>query len=277
MAKAKTKVETNTNELEALDDLLQQFKSSEDQVNRMSERLLKDLAETGRDPSLAETQFFTNHLGLNDGTLRVQIGRLRQVQRARLAAGTDSDRTLLVSTLADSRERQSTRGSEIREEIQKLEAELRKLDQDVASLEKRKTDSDFAVSQLQDALLPKFIKDRLKQGRKEITERYSRRVNFLAVEIRFFEAILSGPIDEQEQSRIDYVEMLKRLDRSYVTQIERAKRLSYVPSPAFEAAKPDLQEELASMRTEHEELSQQQNAAMAELDRLRDFYLEEGE
>lgn len=217
-----------------------------------------------------ERTFLRSRLGWDDSEIARQLNRVRSVARHQSIVGTKSQRD---AAIAD-RERCAKL---VETEIPRLQAEIEKLQDQIASIERSATRStqkveqiDASLVELQSLLRPDVL-DEWESKTKSIAEEFQE-IGELNIEISFRENLL-GSVPSDFNDRQLFLERVKQAFPDCVMRNPHKLGQSILVEPNWSQRKNVLAKELSEMIDRRSMLVEARSKARAEADELLNFYI----
>ena len=218
-----------------------------------------------------ETMFFRREWLLPEyETERRLMKRFEHVVRNQQISGTAADREALAKAAEDAAQRVEQEGPAIREQIEQLQRKLNSLEREASSASRRVDESQTAVKQLR-SLCPTPIL-RLRDSRMKNLQPLMREIQSLRVDADELRVLLS--LDTNDPKALETLHT-HQISRDCVRRsVDPHRRIGYHLIPdVYQKWREDSEAELAEMLPEIARLQAELDAAEAEVDTLRDYWL----
>ena len=230
--------------------------------------LLLEIAAANRRPTEAELSFFFRNVRWDELKVRSELRRAANVLRFRAIAGSPDDRQAAEKEASTAASVLDSQGDKVRDQIEKLEAKLRGMENDARLSAKRVADQVDAVEQLR-KLTPSHVADAVQRRRSAIDHSLGREIADSRIRRTEIECCLSPDRYPNEQS---YLESLRRSCRPAVVEGSSGGYIRRSLSPEWPRIKAELQTELSDLTESMPEKQVEYDRLMTELESQLDHY-----
>tara|TARA_R110002072_G_scaffold12630_2_gene54144 strand:+ start:12121 stop:12930 length:810 start_codon:yes stop_codon:yes gene_type:complete len=233
-----------------------------------ADRLLREIKLAGRRPTYAEMVSLTRETGWSQKDVGTELRRMNTAIQNEEIAGTPKDREAAKKQAAKAAEVLESEGPKLRDQIEKLETQLRQIENDAKTTKQRVEDQADAVEKLIDNA-PRFAKEEVQTRLRMLNETTRRDLFDLQGRANELRAV----VDQGQQTQKAHLETVQRFDRRAVTDltpdghVHKMRFTDHWPMIREEAAK-----ELAELEPKIEALQAEYDRDRAEIEKPLSYY-----
>jgi hypothetical protein len=238
-----------------------------------ADQLLREIAGANRQPTYAETVFFTRECGWSDVTIREQLRRMTNVLRLESIAGSPADREaagIEATTAASVLGKESPK---IIDQIEKLQSKLNGLERDARLSAKRVTEQSEAVQQLR-GLCPEHVFKSVNAKRNLLDQTLMRSILDIETRINEIECCLAPSKYPTEAA---YLESLERSFPGAVNRTNHGQMFRRQLTAQWPSIRAEIENELAELQAKIEPLQTQYDTELARIEKPLSYYGNQGE
>ena len=257
----------------SVESLAADVASEHDDKLRDADQLLREIKLADRPPNYQELVFFRQQVGWNETQVKEQLRRMHSVLRFEAIAGTPENREAAKVEAAKAKEVYDKEVPKVQAQLEKLEAKLRQLETDKRVSSTRIEQQTEAVEKLRE-LAPEHIAAEVNQRRGLIKSTLGREL--LDKKSRAIE--IESCLDPSKHANPKmHIEAVRRSCREAVAEIVRGRdegyqSLSYAFSDKWPSIRAAMENELAELQPQIDELQTQLDAELSALKNSLDFY-----
>jgi hypothetical protein len=244
---------------------LAEITSKQKQDFERFDQILFELVESGESPSY-EHFLYASQLGIDAVALKAQLRRVSQAAIKMQVAGRPEDRNNLEQEAVDAEKVLATKGEQLLAQIAEDQKTYNSLESKARQLRRRHNEALEAVEALK-TLVPDLTRQEYSLRKKMLQESIGSEINERQTQVKYLELLLNQT-DYTDQA---WLETVRLNNHEYVGYSgDRVQRRILLP--AFEQAKPKLQQELNEIRSELEQLQKQFDAERKSMDESLEIY-----
>jgi hypothetical protein len=252
-----------------LRDAMNEVPNEVEHFHSLADLLLRKIVTEQRSVVHSELTFFKSRLGWDEPEVRKQLVRVRNLMRNEAVVGTAAQRQALTEEQSKAREALETEKPKLQKRLQAIQEQIDSLERSAAQADRRSEQIQLAAAEITkiEALRP----DRFAEYNAKLNEFATstwQQMNALGIEISFREQLLSPQTPVE-----NLIEHVRMTYRDCVERNEYNGRFEFV-EPNWSNRKQTLRDELIDMQIEFAKYEEIKAEQMAELDALRNFYLE---
>ena len=244
---------------------LSEITSKQKQDFQRFDQVLKELVEIGEAPSY-EHFLYASTLGIDAPAFRAQLRRMSRVVSFQQIAGSQKDRAELEKAANDAEQQLATDGEELLAQIAELQKQYSAMESKSKQLRRRHDEALNAVEELKQ-LVPDLTQQEYSLRKRMLQETLGREILDRESRIKYLVFLLNHE-DYTDQSWLETV----RLNDPEFVGYSGGTMQRKILLPAFEQARPKLQQELDEIQAELEPLRKQYEAERKSMDESLEVY-----
>lgn len=234
-----------------------------------ADQLLREIAGANRQPTYAETVFFTRECGWSDVTIREQLRRMVNVLRLQSISGTTADREAASKEAETATSVCKKESPKIIDQIEKLQSKLNQLERDERLATKRRDEQVEAVGQLR-SMTPEHVAKSVNERRSLLNNTLRRQISDIETRTQELECCLNPSKYRTEQDYFDTVQRCRH-DAVLVSDDRNVRRKQLCPA-TWPTIRAELEAELSALREQIDPLQSQYDSEMAKIEADLNYY-----